>query len=155
MKSVYATPDYIRTLDTVMPIHQEIKVDFALKGCPVNTRQVNAVLRALLSGVTPAIGQDKVCMECKRQHTVCVMVTRGVPCMGPVTQTGCGALCPDMGRDCYGCYGSAENTNTTALTKRFQSLQLGREQISHRFVSFNSADPFFIRAGTQGMENDD
>lgn len=152
MESVYATPDYISTLDNVMPIHQEIKVDFALKGCPVNTRQVTAVLRALLSGVTPAIEQDKVCMECKRQHIVCVMVTRGIPCMGPVTQTGCGALCPDMGRDCYGCYGSAENTNTSALAKRFRSLRLDREQISHRFVSFNSADPFFIRAGTENND---
>ena len=155
MQSVYASPEYIAALDKVMPVHAQIKVDFELRGCPVNTRQVTAVLRDLLCGVTPVIEQDKVCMECKRRHTVCVMVTRGLPCMGPVTQTGCGALCPDLGRDCYGCYGSAENANTAALANRFHTLQLDEKQIDHRFVSFTSADPVFRSAGTEGPESND
>jgi len=155
MASIYTTPGYIASLERVMPIHEQIKVDFELHGCPVSTRQITAVLRALLNNVTPVIEQDKVCMACKRRHTVCVMVARGLPCMGPVTQTGCGALCPDVGRDCYGCHGSAENANTTALGERLRSLHLDRDRIRHRFVSFTGADPVFARAGSMHRENDD
>jgi len=143
VQSVYATPEYISALDQVMPIHEQIRVDFEVRGCPVNTQQITAVLRALLAGVTPVSEQDKVCLECKRQHHVCVMVTHGLPCMGPVTRTGCGALCPGVGRDCYGCYGSAENANTASLKNRLRELQLDPGQVSHRFLSFNSADPVF------------
>ncbi len=144
--SVYASPDYISTLDTVMPIRDQIKVDFELQGCPVNTRQIIAVVRSLLAGVVPVHDQDKLCLECKRQLHVCVMVTRGLPCMGPVTQTGCGVLCPSIGRDCYACFGAAENCNTDSLGKKMAALGLNTDQVAHRFVSFNSADPVFMSA---------
>jgi coenzyme F420-reducing hydrogenase gamma subunit len=115
VQSVYATPEYISTLDQVMPIGKQIKVDFELWGCPVNTHQITTALRSLLNGVMPVNEQDSLCLECKRQNHVCVMVSRGLPCMGPVTRTGCGALCPEVGRDCYGCYGPAENANIKSL----------------------------------------
>jgi len=57
-------------------------------------------------------------MECKRRQAVCVLVATGQPCLGPVTRTGCGALCPRFGRDCYGCYGPAEAPNAAALGRR-------------------------------------
>ncbi len=155
IQSVYATPQYISSLDQVMPIHEQIAVDFELRGCPVNTRQITAVLRSLLNGVTPVNEQDKVCMECKRQHEVCAMVARGLPCMGPVTRAGCGALCPGVGRDCYGCYGSAENANTASLGGRFHLLRLNQNQVRHRFVSFNGADPVFASAGSMGTGKND
>jgi coenzyme F420-reducing hydrogenase gamma subunit len=155
VKSVYATPDYISVLEKVMPIGEQIKVDFEIHGCPVNTHQVTTVLRSLLGGVTPLNEQDKLCLECKRQNRICVMVSRGFPCMGPVTRSGCGALCPGVGRDCYGCYGPAENTNINSLGKQFSTLQLDQKQISHRFVSFNSADPVFRSVETMSAEHDD
>ena len=145
VQSVYTTPEYISTLDRVMPVRQQVRVDFELQGCPVNSRQIVAVLRSLLFGVTPVNEQGKLCLECKRLHQVCVMVSRGLPCMGPVTGTGCGVLCPRVGRDCYGCYGLAENTNTDSLGRQFDKLGLAPEQVAHRFVSFTSADPKAVR----------
>ena len=155
VQSVYATPEYISTLDQVMPIGKQIKVDFELWGCPVNTHQITTALRSLLNGVMPVNEQDSLCLECKRQNHVCVMVSRGLPCMGPVTRTGCGALCPEVGRDCYGCYGPAENANIKSLGNRFGALQLDPKQVSHRFVSFNSADPVFGSIETVSTERDD
>jgi coenzyme F420-reducing hydrogenase gamma subunit len=147
VSAVYAKPEHIRLLEQSTPIAQHVKVDLELWGCPVNARQVLGALRALLFGVTPAQEQDKVCLECKRRQTVCVMVAKGAPCMGPVTRTGCGALCPSFGRDCYACYGPAENANTTALSRRLEGLGLMPEEAIRRFRFINCAAPAFRDAG--------
>jgi len=145
--AIYAKPEYIASLDTATPIAQHVKVDLELWGCPVTKRQVQGAVRALLFGVLPVDERDKVCMECKRSGAVCVMVTKGAPCMGPVTRTGCGALCPRFGRDCYACFGPAENPNTEALAQRFEGLGLLPDAIARRFLFINSAAPAFAEAG--------
>ena len=150
--AVYASPQYISTLDTVSPIAANVKVDLELWGCPVNGRQVIGALRALLFGVVPPQEEDKVCLECKRQQTVCVMVARGLPCMGPVTRTGCGALCPAFGRDCYACYGPAENPNTAAQANRLAGLGLAPREVAARFRFINNAAPPFHEAGERAMK---
>jgi sulfhydrogenase subunit delta len=146
--AIYASPEHIASLDTATPIAVHVKVDLELWGCPVSGRQLLGALRALLSGVTPPGEEDKVCMECKRGQRVCVMVARGVPCMGPVTRTGCGALCPAFGRDCYGCYGPAENANTDALSRRLEGLGLLPAAIARRYLHINNGAPAFRDAGT-------
>jgi len=148
IQGVYAHPEYIRSLDRSTPIREHIKVDLEIWGCPVNGHQLLAAVRSLLSGVTPLDEQDKVCMDCKRRHNVCVMVTRGEPCMGPVTRTGCGAICPAYGRDCYACYGPAENINTGALAARLEGLGLVKDEIARRFLFINSAAEAFNKEGT-------
>lgn len=147
LQAIYAEPQYISSLATASPIKQHVKVDLELWGCPVNGRQVLAAVRALLFGVTPVVENDKVCQECKRQQNVCVMVTKGEACMGPVTRTGCGALCPRFGRDCYACFGPAENTNTEAMGKRLEGLGLTPDAITRRFHFINSGEPEFHAAG--------
>ncbi len=152
MTRVYATPRFIETLATSTPIAHHVKVDFELWGCPVNGRQIVAAVNALLLGVTPNDDSDKVCLECKRRQTVCVLVTRGVPCMGPVTRTGCGALCPSFGRDCYACYGPADAANTRSLSHRFEGLGLVPETIARRFQFINNESPPFREAALTAME---
>ena len=144
---VYASPQYVSALERVTPVAAQVKVDLELWGCPVSGRQILAALRALLSGLVPPEEEDKVCMECKRRQAVCVMVTRGMPCMGPVTRTGCGAICPAFGRDCYACYGPAENVNTPSLSRRLQGLGLTREAVAARFHFIDNGAPAFLNAG--------
>jgi sulfhydrogenase subunit delta len=145
--AVYARPEFIQTLHRAESVSRHIDVDFELWGCPVNGRQVLAVVQQLLFGVAPIDQRDKLCMECKRQHAVCVMVTEGRPCMGPVTRTGCGALCPRFGRDCYACFGPAENANTEAMSRRLEGLGLPPSDIARRFLFINSNAPVFGEAG--------
>lgn len=147
--AVYAQPGFIHTLDQAEPVSAHVKVDFELWGCPVNGRQVLAAVQQLLFGVAPLEQRDKVCMECKRQHATCVMVTEGRPCLGPVTRTGCGALCPRFGRDCYACFGPAENPNTAALSRRLEGLGLAPADVARRFLFINSHAPAFNEAGRQ------
>jgi len=65
------------------------------------------------------------------------MVSRATPCLGPVTQAGCGALCPSYTRGCYGCYGPMENPNTSALSKQMAALGLSNHDIRLSFRGFN------------------
>jgi hypothetical protein len=69
--------------------------------------------------------------------------------MGPVTVTGCGVLCPTYGRDCYACYGPAENTNPESLTAGFRELGLSDKAIRRRFLSINNNAPAFARAAQE------
>jgi sulfhydrogenase subunit delta len=114
--TVYARPEYIDTLATSTAIADHVPVDFELRGCPIGKQQLLEVLSAFLAGRKPTVRSHSVCIECKRRGTVCVTVGRGIPCLGPVTQAGCGALCPAYDRGCYGCFGPMETPNTVALS---------------------------------------
>jgi coenzyme F420-reducing hydrogenase gamma subunit len=111
VRAVYAMPAYISTLEQSTPISTHVAVDFELNGCPINKYQLLEVLTALLMGRTPHLPRHSVCLECKQRGTSCVMVARGIPCLGPLTQAGCGALCPAYNRGCYGCFGPMESSN--------------------------------------------
>lgn len=146
MQAVYASPQFIDTLATSTPVSDHVRVDLELWGCPVNGQQVLMAVRALLFGVRPLEQHDRVCLECKRQGHVCVMVTQQQLCMGAVTQTGCGAICPSIGRACYGCYGPSETANTASLSQRFAGFGLLPAEIGRRFLSINNNAPAFAQA---------
>lgn len=140
---VYASPQYVQTLSKSTPIHDHVFVDYELRGCPVNKYQLLEVLSALLNGRKPNIVPHSVCTECKRRGVVCVMVAKGVPCLGPVTHAGCGAICPSYGRGCYGCFGPKETPNTASLSKRFKQLGVKEDDLVRAYRSFNAAaEPF-------------
>ena len=142
--AIYARPEYIDTLSTATPAAQHVKVDHEIWGCPVNSRQVLGALRDLLSGVMPAPDREKVCTTCKRHGVPCVSVTDGSPCLGPVTNDGCGALCPGIGRGCFGCYGPAATINAPALAEHMAQSGLDERQIAQRFAQINSQAPGFV-----------
>jgi coenzyme F420-reducing hydrogenase gamma subunit len=135
---VYATPAYIRTLNTSTPIADHVPVDFELRGCPINKYQLVEVLSAYLQGRKPNTPAHSVCVECKLRGTVCVMVAHGTPCLGPVTHAGCGAICPSYDRGCYGCYGPKETPNTISLSGRWSQLGAKDADIMRTFRSFNA-----------------
>ena len=115
INSVYAHPEYIETLATSTAVRDHVDVDFELRGCPINKEQLLETLNALLNGRKPVVPPHSQCIECKLSGTVCVMVAHGTPCLGPVTQAGCGNLCPSFNRGCYGCFGPKETPNTASL----------------------------------------
>jgi sulfhydrogenase subunit delta len=139
---VYARPEYISTLATSTPVAHHVKVDFELRGCPIDKRQLLELITALLAGRKPQIPGHSVCYECKLRGTSCVMV-RGTPCLGPVTQAGCGAICPAFSRGCYGCFGPVASPNLTALTGQLRHLGMTADQVDRVFATFNAASPAF------------
>ncbi|MBF8277895.1 MAG: hoxY [Candidatus Brocadiaceae bacterium] len=140
---VYASPQYIETLDKSTSIASHVPVDYELHGCPINKMQLLEVISAYLYGRKPNVPPHSVCIDCKQRGTVCVMVAQGIPCLGPVTHTGCGAICPSYNRGCYGCYGPMETPNTASLSAWLNRLGVKEEGIVRAFRSFYAySEPF-------------
>lgn len=140
---VYANPAYISTLSRSTPISEHIPVDFELRGCPISKAQLLEVVTAFLSGRKPNTPPNSVCVECKLRGTVCVMVSSGIPCLGPVTQAGCNALCPAYTRGCYGCFGPKESPNTSSLSQWWKQLGVSEQDLVRAFRTFNAGAEAF------------
>ncbi|HUJ06447.1 MAG TPA: oxidoreductase [Streptosporangiaceae bacterium] len=144
--AVYARPEYVQTLTTSTGVAEHVPVDFELRGCPIDKRQLLELLSALLAGRKPQIPQHSVCFECKSRGNACVMVAHGTPCLGPVTQAGCGAICPSYNRGCYGCFGPVRDPNTRSLIPRLVGLGMSESAVERVFSTFNTAAPGFSPA---------
>jgi len=129
VRMVYATPSYIDCLAESSPISAHVAVDLEIHGCPINKGQLLEVLTSLLLGRAPHLPAHSVCVECKRRGAVCVLVSRGVPCLGPLTRAGCGALCPAYQRGCYGCFGPMESPNPEALASMLKTDGMGQDRL--------------------------
>lgn len=147
---VYARPDYIETLATSTPVSAHVPVDFELRGCPIDRRQLLEVITAHLVGRKPDVPDHSVCFACKRRGVVCVTVAHGTPCLGPVTHAGCGAICPAYGRGCYGCFGPSGSVNLPALIPVLRRDGLAERDVSRLLHTFNAV----AFAGVDHEDND-
>jgi len=145
-RAVYASPDYIHTLDQSTPISSHVPVDFEVPGCPINKLQLLEVVTQLLVGRVPHVPMHTVCVECKRRGIVCVMVARGVPCLGPLTQTGCGAICPAYNRGCYGCFGPLPAANADSLSTQLLKNGLQKNDLVRLLRGFTGYAEVFRSA---------
>jgi coenzyme F420-reducing hydrogenase gamma subunit len=143
--AVYASPEYIDTLATSTAIAAHVPVDFELRGCPIDRRQLIEVITAFLAGRKPDVPDTSVCTECKRRGLTCVMVAHGTPCLGPVTHAGCGALCPAVGRGCYGCFGPMTGANLPPLIGQLRSCGMSERSVDLVLSTFNAAAEGFAR----------
>jgi coenzyme F420-reducing hydrogenase gamma subunit len=147
LQVVYAKPEYIKTLETSTPISDHVLVDFELRGCPINKYQLIDLVSALLWGRKPRVARHSVCVECKRRGTVCVAVAQGIACLGPITQAGCGAICPSFNRECFGCFGPMEKPNVLSLTNHYQSSGKDGGELLRLVRNFNGYAPEFREYG--------
>ena len=69
------------------------------------------------------------------------MVAHGTPCLGPITQAGCGAICPAFGRGRYGCFGPVAAPNLAALTAQLRRLGITEGDVDRVLATFNAASP--------------
>ena len=119
--------------DSVKALDQVVEVDYIIPGCPPEPHQVWAVMQVVINafqhgaplppkGSIVGAGDVAMCEECPLEKSeksiarfyrpyeitpepgVCLL-EQGIICMGPATRSGCGALCPQVGMGCRGCYG--------------------------------------------------
>lgn len=142
IRTVYASPSYIKTLDTSTAIADHVTVDFELRGCPINKDQLIDVLVSLVQGRQPRTAMHCVCMDCKLRGNVCITVAQGEPCLGPITQSGCGSICPSYDRGCYGCYGPAQQIHAQSLTSHMIASGTAPLRVVQLLRSYNTgAEP--------------
>jgi len=147
--AVYDHPEYLQALETSTPMAEHVKVDLELWGCPVNKHQVVEIVSALLQKRRPNLPTHSVCLDCKRDGNVCVLVANGFACLGPVTRTGCGALCPANGRGCYGCFGPGPSAELPAMLPILRSLEQYPGEAAHLLRYFTGYAPAFRQAADQ------
>ncbi len=145
-RAVYARPEYIETLATSTGIADHVPVDFELRGFPISKAQLLEAVSAFLGQRAPNLPNESVCIECKRRGNVCVVVAHGTPCLGPVTQAGCGAICPAFDRGCYGCFGPQGSPNIPSFLAHARDLGLSAPEIERVFRTFNANSPAFRAA---------
>lgn len=127
-KSVYPSPDTVEALSTSTPISDHVYVDYELWGCPIDKDALSETLVAFLMDKKPAVLTYSLCMTCKAKGIPCLLVSRAEPCLGPITKTGCGVLCPSFDRPCYGCFGPMEGANIESLTELFKKNGLSHAE---------------------------
>jgi sulfhydrogenase subunit delta len=143
-KKVYGDITPIHSMKA-QPIDAFVRVDGYIKGCPMGEPDTLEMVSSLLLGKRPDFFNCAVCVECKLKGNLCVLVARNEPCMGPVTNAGCGALCPTYGRACYGCWGPMEDANAPALARQFEKMGLAPDDIFRRFTQYASPKAGFRR----------
>ncbi|MDP3260857.1 MAG: hypothetical protein Q8M34_09795 [Thermodesulfovibrionales bacterium] len=130
-----------------------VKVDGYIRGCPPAERDLYEALTSVLTGRKPDFPEYSVCIECKLKGNICILIADNMPCMGPVTNAGCGALCPSMNRACYSCFGPMKQANAPALAKKFKAMGLSRDDIIRKFTEFG-ADTIEFRKAVETVYED-
>ncbi len=132
---VYPDTSVIHSLK-VLGIGEYVKVDSILKGCPPHRETIIELLKSALLQINPRLRKHPVCVECKFRDNACLITSKKMACMGPVTSAGCGAICPTLNRECEGCFGPMSNPNTKALADIFKANGLNEMEIELKFRKY-------------------
>lgn len=127
---------YIPRGTDAKPLSAYVNIDFMIHGCPIDENEFLRAFEEILTGKKPSYRPYSVCLECKIAENDCRIIN-GNPCMGPITQGGCKAICISGGSPCYGCFGIREEANIPALKKIFTSTT-DTETINRYFSMFHS-----------------
>lgn len=125
---VYPKETKWKSLEKVRPLDYYVKVDYYMRGCPVNEEEALKVVTGMLAGKTPREKDYAVCVECKKRGVTCLF-KKGQICYGPVTYAGCGAPCPASGTPCDGCRGPLPDGNVSAEVKLLKEKGITEKEI--------------------------
>ena len=117
-------------------VGEVVKVDYHIRGCPIDRGEFARVVTALVMGQEPNIPNYPVCVECKKNENICVFEEGGF-CLGPITRAGCNAICPSNGNECEGCRGYVDNPHMDAERGILEKYGLSVDDMMGRFNIFN------------------
>ncbi len=137
-KIVYGDKANIINSIKAMPVHEVVKVDYAINGCPVYIPEVISAVKCLLMGKPYIVPNYSVCVECKMNENVC-LYEKDQECMGPVTRAGCNSWCINNGNRCYGCRGLVDKPASDAAKDILQKYGLKAEEILNSFTLYNDS----------------
>ena len=118
------------------PIDAHIKVDFYLPGCPIGKEQFLSTFNRIIRGNPPELFRFPVCVECKWNENDCLL-NKDIPCLGPVTAAGCGAICINHNLPCVGCWGPMAEANFTSEYHLLKEKGCGDDFIRKKMGNFS------------------
>lgn len=119
------------------PVHDVVKVDYYIHGCPTNNDEFLKAVKSILLGKGYQPPTHSVCVECKLKENVCLF-EKGQVCMGPVTRAGCDAWCTSYGNTCYGCRGLLDNPNEQGQMDILEKNGYTLDQLKQKFDLYNN-----------------
>jgi sulfhydrogenase subunit delta len=114
------------------PVSSAVKVDYIIRGCPIDKREFLEIVKSLLLGNRPIQREWAVCVECRVREKACLL-ERGMICLGPVTYGGCGAVCTTNGLFCIGCRGMMDDANTKEFVENLKARKHPKDAIRSAF----------------------
>jgi coenzyme F420-reducing hydrogenase gamma subunit len=126
-----------KTLAEAAPLSSVVKVDYEIRGCPIDRTEFLESVRSLLAGTTPTVPPFAVCVSCTTRGTACLL-GRGIPCLGSVARAGCYAVCPAYGAPCEACRGFHDAPNFEALGEAFFRHEMPRTLAAEKLQLFNN-----------------
>ncbi len=116
-KTVYGDKHLMPHLhsESVKSVKDVVKVDYEVRGCPIDRKEFSYIVRCLALGREPFIPSYPVCVECRIRENSCLWEKNEI-CLGPLSRAGCDANCPSKGAPCVGCRGYSEDANPAAMT---------------------------------------
>jgi len=135
-KYVYGSNHYFFPTEKTRAVHQVVKVDYFVNGCPVYIPEFIEVLKAALQGIPYIVADHAVCVECKMNENVC-MYEKGAGCLGPVTRAGCNSWCINAGNICYGCRGIVSNPNEKMAMDVLSKFNIPLDLILNKMNMYN------------------
>lgn len=134
MKLVYPSYNHLKpTIPT--PISDHIKVDFYLPQCPPNKEEIIEFVKTIVNGRKFKNYDNPVCLECRKKANPCIL-EQGKICLGPITNGGCGALCPTNNTECYGCRGPNKDANIKAFLEMLNSRGYTSKEVHDKMKTF-------------------
>lgn len=137
-----AAPEACGAMTAPMPVDSVIDVDFQVRCCPVDPYAFISVLQRALYGSNRAVRTSTLCGECRRNETECLLA-QGQPCLGMVTQEGCGARCVSLGRACNGCAGLSPDANLEQAYAAAEACGVSAARFGEALQLFNKTNPAF------------
>lgn len=122
------SPNYKNKSIRPQPISNFVKVDYAIRGCPPNPVEIEQALSYFIRNLKPEEKLYPVCFACKIRENKCLLL-ENKPCLGPITQAGCGAACPSKGIPCFGCWGPIKDANFVAMKNRLKKIGFSDQDI--------------------------
>jgi sulfhydrogenase subunit delta len=117
-------------------LHELVKVDLNITGCPIEKEHFLAAIANLLNGDLPIYPAYPVCTECRMAENNCLLIERGELCCGPITAAGCNARCPQLRIPCVGCRGPSRDANQPSMVSMLEERGFDRQTLAARLRTF-------------------
>ncbi|OIO46810.1 MAG: hypothetical protein AUJ28_01815 [Parcubacteria group bacterium CG1_02_37_51] len=122
----------------IKEIDNYVKVDFTIRGCPITGLEFLQIAYNLLRENRTKLIARPVCYECQKNGLTCLL-QKGEPCLGPIIQGGCNAICLKSKMPCQGCRGLFAGAQVDTLIKKLNK-DFGDQRINSVLEIFGLRD---------------